>query len=113
MTDDCLFCRIVSGDLDADVVYADEHVVAFRDVNPQAPTHVLVVPRTHVADVDELVSDAPELATPLIAGVSAVVRDLDLDAYRVVVNTGADAGQSVFHLHLHVLAGRPLQWPPG
>lgn len=113
MSDDCLFCGVVAGDVDADVVYADEHVVAFRDIDPQAPVHVLVVPRTHVHDLGALVTAEPELSEPLMAGVAAVVDDHGLDAYRVVVNTGAEAGQSVFHLHVHLLAGRPLSWPPG
>lgn len=109
MSADCLFCDIVAGDMDADVVYADDNVVAFRDINPQAPTHVLVVPRVHVDDLGGLVEQQPQLAGPLLAGVAAVVSELGLDDYRVVANTGAEAGQSIFHLHLHVLAGRTLQ----
>lgn len=113
MADGCLFCAIVAGDIDADIVHRDEHVVAFRDLNPQAPTHVLVVPTTHAADWVELARQAADEAAPLMAGVADVAEALGLEDFRVVANRGAGAGQSVFHLHLHVLAGRPLSWPPG
>ncbi len=113
MSDDCLFCRIVAGEVDAALVHSDDDAVAFRDIDPQAPTHVLVVPRRHVADWSEAATAAPELGTALFASVAAVADGLGLEQYRVVANTGEDAGQSVFHLHLHVLGGRPMQWPPG
>lgn len=113
MPEDCLFCRIVSGDIDAAIVHEDEHVVAFQDIDPKAPTHVLVVPREHVADWSDLAGSAPHLAAPLFAGVAAVADQQGLDEYRVVSNRGASAGQSVFHFHLHVLGGRAMQWPPG
>lgn len=109
---DCLFCGIVAGDIDSEIVYDDEHAVAFRDIDPKAPTHVLVVPRAHVADWNDL-ADHPDLAAPLCRAVATVAERLELDAYRVVANTGEQAGQSVFHLHLHVLGGRPMLWPPG
>ncbi|MEP6851454.1 MAG: HIT domain-containing protein [bacterium] len=110
--EDCLFCAIAAGDIAADVVRSDEDTVTFRDTNPQAPTHVLVIPRRHVADVSEVAAD-PQLAAALLAGVAATADLLGLDAYRTVLNTGAGAGQSVFHVHAHILAGRPLSWPPG
>lgn len=108
---DCLFCRIASGEMKAERVLEDEQIVAFRDINPQAPTHVLVLPRRHVPDLQSL--DDASLAAALIAGVRKVADGEGLASYRVVANTGADAGQSVDHLHLHVLGGRRLSWPPG
>lgn len=113
MSADCVFCRVVAGEIPADRVYEDGAVVAFRDANPQAPTHVLVVPRTHVADWSDLATAAPELAQPVVAAVAQVAESLGLEHYRVVANRGEQAGQSVFHLHLHVLGGRRLGWPPG
>lgn len=115
MAEDCLFCRIASGEQDADVVAEGEAWVAFRDINPQAPTHVLVVPRRHVEDVDALEEADRELAGELLLAAGRVAREEGLaeDGFRVVANTGRRAGQSVFHLHLHVLGGRSMKWPPG
>ncbi len=111
---DCIFCGIASGDVDAEIVHEGEEVVAFRDINPQAPTHVQVIPRRHVpsiADVDA--SDASWLVE-LVDVANIVARQAGLDTgYRLVVNNGALAGQSVPHVHLHVLGGRQLGWPPG
>ena len=112
MAEDCLFCSIVAGDLPAEIVYTDESTVAIRDLKPQAPTHVLVIARTHVRDVVELATHA-DLAARLLAGVRATAETLGLSAFRTVFNTGAAAGQTVFHVHAHILAGRPLRWPPG
>jgi histidine triad (HIT) family protein len=109
---DCLFCKIVAGDIQADVVAQDAGWLAFSDIDPKAPVHVLVVPTRHLADVGELGSD-PEAAAAVVAGIGAVARQLGLTAYRTVFNTGAEAGQSVFHAHAHVLSGRDLTWPPG
>lgn len=110
----CLFCRIVAGEVPSDRVYEDGDVIAFRDIHPQAPTHVLVVPRRHVPDVDTLADDDAGLLTALFAAVRRVAEQERLaKGYRVVTNVGAEAGQSVFHLHLHVLGGRRLSWPPG
>lgn len=109
---DCLFCRIVAGEVPATIVHQDEGVVAFVDVNPQAPTHVLVVPRTHVADLVALAGDA-DASVAVIRGIAAVADQLGLTDFRTVFNTGAGVGQSVFHVHAHVLAGRPMTWPPG
>ena len=111
--EDCLFCRIVAGEIPADVVAETEDAVAFRDVNPQAPVHVLVVPRQHVADVAELADQAPATVSELVSLARRVAVDAGHDSYRLVFNTGPDAGQTVFHAHLHVLAGRGLSWPPG
>jgi len=112
MEDDCLFCRIIAGDVAATVVHDDESVLAFADVNPKAPTHVLIVPKRHVADMGELGAD-PATAAAVVAGVATVARELGLASYRTVFNTGPGAGQTVFHVHAHLLAGRTLTWPPG
>ena len=113
MTESCLFCRIARKEIPANIVLENEHVVAFRDIDPKAPTHVLVVPKIHVATLDD-VTDAGLLGELLLAA-AAIARDEGIVAggYRTVVNCGADAGQTVFHLHLHVLGGRRLSWPPG
>ena len=113
MTENCLFCRIARKEIPASIVLENEHVVAFRDIDPKAPTHVLVVPRTHVATLDD-VTDAGLLGELLLAA-AAIARAEGIVAggYRTVVNCGADAGQTVFHVHLHLLGGRRLAWPPG
>ena len=111
--DDCLFCSIVAGDIPAEIVTESETAVAFRDLNPQAPVHVLVVPRTHVANAGELADREAETVAELVRIARQVAADAGHDSYRLVLNTGEEAGQSVFHAHLHVLAGRPQAWPPG
>ena len=116
MTSDpsCLFCKIVRGELAADEVFRDEHVVAFRDLHPVAPTHVLVIPATHLAHLSALAAGAePSLGSRLLSVAAEIGTRFGPRGYRVVTNEGSDAGQSVFHLHLHVLAGRALSWPPG
>ena len=111
----CLFCRIVAGEIPADIIYQDEHCLVFRDVNPQSPVHALVIPRTHVKSLREASQiDSAELGHLLhVAARIADEQGLSESGYRTVINTGAGAGQSVFHLHIHVLGGRPLSWPPG
>ena len=110
----CLFCKIVAKQIPADEVLRDEHVVAFRDLNPQAPTHVLVIPTEHAAHLSEFTAGAgSERAARLLAAAAELGRRFGRDGYRVVINEGPDAGQSVHHLHAHVLAGRQLTWPPG
>jgi histidine triad (HIT) family protein len=110
---DCLFCKLISGELPADFVYQDDACVAFRDIAPQAPFHVLVVPRKHVAGLHESQPD-DDLQSLLLAAAEIARRaGLMPDGYRVVINSGPGAGQTVFHLHLHLLGGRPLSWPPG
>ncbi len=110
-----LFEKIIAGDIPADLVYQDEWCVAFRDINPQAPTHVLVVPRKPVVNVAEATDEDAELLGRVMLGAGEVARQLGLvdGGYRLVVNNGAGVGQTVFHLHVHVLAGRPFTWPPG
>lgn len=115
MTNDCIFCRIVSGDVPADVVLETDHIVAFRDLSPQAPVHVLVIPREHVEAVGTLGSEHHDLAGHLLLAAREVAEreEVHQSGFRVVANTGREGGQSVDHLHLHVLGGRPLSWPPG
>jgi len=110
---ECLFCAIVAGDIPADVVLRTESIVAFRDIDPKAPTHILVVPTQHYANVDELSEQTPEAAAAVLRAAADIARMEGLAGYRLVFNTGAEAGQSVFHVHGHVLGGRSLTWPPG
>jgi len=112
MTDSCLFCRIVRGDIPARIVREDEHTVAFRDIDPKAPTHVLVIPRVHVASLDEA-RDPALVGQVMLAAAEVAASEGIAGGYRTVINTGADAGQTVHHLHVHVLGGRKLTWPPG
>ncbi|MFF7200406.1 MULTISPECIES: histidine triad nucleotide-binding protein [unclassified Streptomyces] len=112
---DCLFCKIVAGEVPATVVRDTETVLAFRDINPQAPTHVLVIPKAHYPDAAALAAGAPDLAADVLreAGEIAAQEKTVEPGYRIVFNTGAGAGQTVFHAHAHVLGGRGLEWPPG
>lgn len=111
---DCLFCKIVAGEIPAEIVAETEHTVAFRDINAQAPTHVLVIPRLHEPDIGALAEAAPEVAAALLVDARAVARaEGHGDGFRLVFNTGAAAQQTVFHCHGHVLAGRTFDWPPG
>jgi histidine triad (HIT) family protein len=112
MTDSCLFCRIVRGEIPARIVREDEHTVAFRDIDPKAPTHVLVIPRVHVASLDEA-RDPALVGQVMLAAAEVAASEGIAGGYRTVINTGADAGQTVHHLHVHVLGGRKLTWPPG
>lgn len=115
MTEGCIFCRIVSGEIPATIIAEDDACIAFRDLNPQAPVHVLVVPRRHLSSLDAAgPGDADTLGRVALLA-ARVARDTGIarSGYRTVVNSGADAGQSVFHLHLHLLGGRVLGWPPG
>ena len=113
--DDCLFCKIADGRIPSDRVYEDDEVVAFRDIDPQAPVHVLVIPRRHIESADALTAEDSATVMAMFAAAQRVARALGVaeSGYRLVTNIGADAGQSVQHLHLHLLGGRSLQWPPG
>jgi len=117
MTDrtECLFCRIVSGEIPADRVAEGEHWLAFHDVSPQAPVHVLVIPKAHIESVADLEGESIDVAGLLLIAAAQVARSLGVsdDGYRLVTNRGSRAGQSVFHLHIHLLAGRDMAWPPG
>lgn len=110
---DCIFCKIANGEIPTNFVYSDENVVAFNDLNPQAPVHVLVIPRQHYASSAAVVN--PSVWSSLLDSAVKIARKLGLEenGYRMVINTGKDGGQSVPHLHLHLLAGRNLGWPPG
>lgn len=107
----CIFCRIARGEGSAAVLYEDDKVVAFRDINPQAPVHVLIIPREHYASVTEITDEA--LIGRLFTAGKRVAEKLAIKDYRLVINNGLGAGQSVFHLHLHLLGGRLMHWPPG
>ncbi len=112
---DCLFCKIIAGEIPGTIVYQDDRVVAFKDINAQAPTHVLVVPRRHIATLNDLTPEDDELVGELTRRAAAIAKEHGHSdrGYRTVFNCNADAGQTVFHIHLHVLGGRRLGWPPG
>ena len=112
---DCVFCKIINHDIEASIVYEDEHVVAFNDINPQAPTHVLVVPRRHIATLNDVTPGDDDLVGELVRRAAAIAKERGISAggYRAVFNTNRDAGQTVFHIHLHLIGGRVMHWPPG
>lgn len=111
----CLFCRIVAGEIPAKIAYQDDDVLAFHDINPQAPLHVLIIPRKHIASINELEPEDEQLVGKLFLAAKKIAADAGYaeSGYRVAMNCGPDAGQTVFHIHLHLLAGRVLDWPPG
>jgi histidine triad (HIT) family protein len=115
MMSECLFCKIIAGDIPAEKVYEDDHVIAFRDINPVAPTHVLVIPRTHIASLNDALPEHREALGAILLAAREVAKTEGLGerGYRLVVNTLKDAGQVVFHVHAHVIGGRPFEWPPG
>ncbi len=104
---DCIFCKIANGE----IVYENEYIAAFNDINPSAPVHILVIPKRHVESLNEL--EDKNLMAELLFGVKEVTKKLGIKDYRTVINTGKGAGQEVFHIHLHIISGRPLKWPPG
>jgi histidine triad (HIT) family protein len=112
---DCLFCRIIAGEIPAEVVYKDERCIVIRDINPQAPTHVLVIPREHIESLNDVTQRDEVVLGHLLRVAARMANDEghSESGYRAVINTGAGAGQSIFHLHVHLLGGRPLHWPPG
>lgn len=113
--EDCIFCKIVAGQIPAEIVFEDDAVMAFRDLNPQAPTHLLVIPKRHIASLNDLTADDQPLMGRLFTAAQEIaVQEGFADAgYRTVVNCNADGGQTVFHVHLHLLGGRAMHWPPG
>lgn len=115
MTQECIFCKIVAGEIPANKVYDDEQVLAFNDINPQAPTHVLVIPKRHIESLATATADDNQLLGHLLTTASQLARDLGLAerGYRVVFNIGQDGGMAVYHLHAHILGGRRMAWPPG
>jgi len=112
---DCLFCKMVAGEIQPDVVFEDDEVMAFRDVNPQAPVHVLVIPKSHIATTNDLDADNAHLLGKLYLAAKKIAADQGIaeSGYRTVMNCNAGAGQSVYHIHLHLLGGRAMGWPPG
>jgi histidine triad (HIT) family protein len=109
----CIFCQIIQGDLDSDIVQEDDRAIAFRDVNPQAPIHILIIPKEHLPSLAEAPEETDDLLGHLLLMTRQIAHGQGLSAYRVVINNGAEAGQTVFHLHVHLLAGRMFSWPPG
>ncbi|MFN2446548.1 MAG: histidine triad nucleotide-binding protein [Vicinamibacterales bacterium] len=111
----CLFCRIVSGEIPAKRIHEDDRVLAFEDINPQAPLHALVIPKAHVSSLNDLEPKHDTVVGELVRTAAAIAKDrgVDLSGYRTVLNCNADAGQTVFHIHLHLLGGRSMGWPPG
>lgn len=110
---DCLFCKIAAGEIPSNVVYEDEQVYAFRDIDPQAPTHFLVIPKAHIGSCGEITGENSAVVAHAFEVISKVTKDMGITDFRVVSNCGEQAGQSVCHLHFHVLAGRDMTWPPG
>jgi histidine triad (HIT) family protein len=112
---DCIFCKIIKGEIPAPRIYEDEHALVFNDINPQAPVHMLAIPRDHYASVHEVPATRMEIITHLFAAVNKVIesKGLDKKGYRLVVNSGDIAGQAVPHIHVHILSGRAMKWPPG
>ena len=112
---DCLFCKIAAGEIPTEKVYEDDDVIAFNDINPQAPTHVLVIPRSHIATTNDIAPEDEAVVGKLFTVAAKIAKDRGIDAsgYRSVMNCNADSGQLVFHIHLHVLGGRKMSWPPG
>ena len=111
---DCLFCKIARGDIPSQKVFEDDRILAFYDVSPQAPVHVLIIPKEHIDSMDALSAEQESLAGYMLRITRDIAKDLNLaEGYRAVINTGADGGQTVPHLHIHLLGGRELQWPPG
>lgn len=111
----CLFCKMISGEIKPDTVYENDSVLAFRDINPQAPTHVLIIPKQHISTINDFDSSHRQLIGDLYLAAKEIANaeDIDEQGYRTVMNCNADAGQTVFHIHLHLLGGRHLSWPPG
>jgi len=112
---DCLFCKILKGEIPASIIYEDERMIAFKDINPQAPLHALIVPKRHIASLNDLAPDDDALVGEMIRRAAAIAGQHGYAdrGFRTVFNTNAEAGQTVFHIHLHLLAGRGLSWPPG
>lgn len=112
---DCIFCKIAAGEIPSDIVYQDEDLLVFRDLNPQAPVHLLLIPKAHIPSANQLTTENSDVIAKIFERIPALAEELGFDkaGYRIVNNCGEDGGQTVSHLHFHLLAGRSLQWPPG
>ena len=113
MAEDCLFCKIIQGDIPSDKLYEDDEVLAFRDIAPAAPVHFLVIPKKHISGPSAVAEEDEQLMGKLIRIGNQIAKKEDIEQFRLVFNNGAEAGQTVFHIHMHVLGGRSLSWPPG
>ncbi len=113
--EDCIFCKIIAGEIPGNIIHRDDEVVAFHDVNPVAPVHVLIIPRKHMSSINEAVEEDRQVLGELMLRAKAIAKELNIaeSGYRLVINTGKSVGQTVFHIHLHLLGGRPMSWPPG
>lgn len=109
----CLFCKFVNKGFETEIVYENDFVLAFNDINPQAPTHILIIPKKHISSLNEQTNNDKLLMGELMFAVKTIAKQLNLETYRTVINTGENAGQSVFHIHVHLMAGRPFSWPAG
>ena len=109
----CLFCKIVNKQIPSEIVYEDDSTLAFNDISPQAPTHIVVIPKKHIKSTEEINENNNSIAGKLISAASKIAKDLNLEGYRLVFNCNEIAGQTVFHLHCHLLGGRTMNWPPG
>ena len=112
---DCLFCKMIAGEIPCDIVYENESVFAFRDIDPKAPTHILLIPRKHIRSINELGESERNLAGELLLTAKKIAKDegIDKSGFRTIFNTNSDGGQTVFHIHMHILGGRKMAWPPG
>ncbi|MBT4783971.1 MAG: histidine triad nucleotide-binding protein [Candidatus Marinimicrobia bacterium] len=113
--DNCLFCKIINGEITATKIYENEHIIAFNDIDPKAPIHILVIPKKHIRSINELNSSDINLAGEIILAAKKIAKDQGIDSkgFRVVFNTNDDGGQTVYHIHMHIMGGRQMQWPPG
>ncbi|WP_415893641.1 histidine triad nucleotide-binding protein [Neptuniibacter sp. PT8_73] len=111
---DCLFCKIINKEIPAEIIYEDEHVLAFNDISPQAPTHALIIPRKHIATLNDISAEDTEVVGHMVKTASTIAKQLGIDesGYRTVFNCNSDGGQTVYHIHLHLLGGKPMGWPP-
>ena len=110
---DCLFCKFVSKEFETKIVFENEYVLAFNDISPQAPTHILIIPKKHISSLNELTINDKNIMGELLLSIKTIAKELNLESYRTVINTGEDSGQSVFHIHLHLMSGRKFTWPAG
>lgn len=115
MKSECIFCKIITKEIKSNIIYEDNEILAFEDINPQAPVHVLIIPKEHIEKISDINKDNSEISGKLILVANKIAKDKDIldQGYRLVFNCGKAAGQAVFHIHLHLLGGRDLQWPPG